>query len=53
MKEKEDAAEERSESKGSWKEELVSEPEGGQESERYAGFRERKDAMHRQDGKTK
>ena len=39
---------------GSWKETLTGgEPEGGQRSERLAGFRARKDDMHKQDGKDK
>ena len=38
--------------KGSWKEN-VKNPEGGQINENIAGFRERKDAMHRQDGREK
>lgn len=33
--------------------ENVKEPEGNQDSEKYSGFRARKDAMHNQDGKNK
>ena len=40
--------------KGSWKETLTGgEPEGKQINEQAAGFRARKEEMHKQDGKAK
>ena len=44
---------EKESNKGGLKEALTGKPEDGQDSQRFAGFRERKDAMHSQDGKTK
>ena len=38
-------------SSGAPKESMVSHPEGGQTNENVAGFRARKEEMHKQDGK--
>lgn len=51
--EKENAAEEASESKGNFVAEGTGDPSGGQINERFAGFRARKDEMHKSDGKNK